>query len=269
MRVAASLLLSMLSCTALHATAISHPTFILVHGALMDSTVWTAVQSQLQNAGYNVLTMDVPGRADDGIPARDVTLESAAAKLCKVADMQVGAVIVVGHSESGAVITQALDQCAYKIKSLVYLAAVAPLPGEKTFDDLSQQDNDNFDKCVTLSKDRSVMNVNEQAPLKAMFMADATDGQAQRAIHNMVAEPVALANATLHYPLSVFRAKPKFYIETSNDLIIAPATQQKIENKIQPRSIFILNSSHSPFVSQPKQVADALINISNLVKEGS
>ena len=42
------------------------PTLILVHGALFTSSVWIAVQSYLQNHGYNVVTLDVPGRAGDG-----------------------------------------------------------------------------------------------------------------------------------------------------------------------------------------------------------
>src|SRR5580658_1834553 len=152
--------LGLLFSATLHAATISHPTFVLVHGALLTSNSWISVQSQLQNAGYNVVTVDVPGRADDGLDARQVTLDDAAAKVCKVAAMQVNSVILVGHSQGGAVITQALDQCAHKIKSLVYVAAVAPLSGENVFQDLSQEDNDNFASCTLYSKDNNVYKVN-------------------------------------------------------------------------------------------------------------
>jgi pimeloyl-ACP methyl ester carboxylesterase len=37
-------------------------TFVLVHGALFTSTGWAKTQNALQNEGYNVVTLDVPGR---------------------------------------------------------------------------------------------------------------------------------------------------------------------------------------------------------------
>lgn len=246
--------------------AISHPTFVLVHGALLTSSSWMSVQSQLQKAGYNVVTVDVPGRADDGADVSRLTLDDAAAKVCKVASLQVHSVILVGHSQAGGIITQALDQCATKIKSLVYVAAVAPLSGETVFQDLKQQDENNFARCTFYNKDTNVYKVNFNGPLKEMFMADATEAQAERAIHNMVDEPGGFGDATAHYPVGVFKAKPKFYIATSQDRIISPQTQNQIINKIMPIKVYTIESSHSPFLSQPKLLADDLINIANQIK---
>lgn len=241
------------------------PTFILIHGALFTSQSWIAVQSQLQNAGYNIVTVDVPGRAGDGIPPAQVTLDQAADKVCKVAALQKGKVILVGHSQGGAIITQALNNCAPKIKALVYVAAVAPLNGEMTFQDLSQQDNDNFDKCAFLDSEQKVFKINDKGPIKEMFMADASADAAQRAIHNMVPEPSSLGEATLHYPEAVFNAMPKFYLETLQDNIISPASQEKIINKIHPRKIYTLNTSHSPFLSQARLLSQYLIEIAGML----
>src|SRR5437763_179903 len=92
---------SLLFCSMVNATTLSHPTFVLVHGALLTSNSWIAVQSQLQNAGYNVVTVDVPGRAEDGVKPDQVTLDKAAEKVCKVASLQVNSVVLVGHSQGG------------------------------------------------------------------------------------------------------------------------------------------------------------------------
>lgn len=265
MRSVKLLAMGLLCSGTLHA-AISHPTFVLVHGALLTSSSWMAVQSDLQSAGYNVVTVDVPGRAEDGVDPRGVTLDDAAAKVCKVVSMQVNSVILVGHSQGGGVITQAVDNCAAKIKSLVYVAAVAPLNGEHVFDALSQTDNDNFGQCAALDKDGSLYKINYQGPIHAMFMADASNEQADRAIHAMVSEPAALGDGTLHYNTDVFNAKPKFYIETLQDKIIALETQRNIEKKIKPNKIYSMNSSHSPFISQHRQLAENLINIANQIK---
>lgn len=267
MRFSKLLFLGLCYSATLSAFAVNHPTFLLVHGALLTSDSWIAVQSKLQTAGYNVVTVDVPGRADDGLSPRDINLEMAAKKICDVAAMQVNSVILVGHSQGGAVINQALAHCAYKIKSLVYVAAVSPLSGEKTFDDLSQADNDNFDKCTLIDKDQAVAKVNYTGPLKEMFMADANDQQTDRAIHTMVAEPVALGEATLSFPMDIFKTKPKFYIETLNDKIISITTQRKIEKKINPSDSYTIASSHSPFLAHADVLARDLINIANRVKE--
>ena len=53
-------------------------TLVLVHGALLTSSAWMPVQNYLQNHGYNVVTLDVPGRAEDDVPAKAVSLEMSA-----------------------------------------------------------------------------------------------------------------------------------------------------------------------------------------------
>lgn len=239
-------------------------TFVFVHGALFTSLSWMAVQSRLQNAGYNVVTMDVPGRAQDGVDPFDVTLSSAVNKLCKVLSQQPKPVILVGHSQGGAVITQALDQCASRIRALVYVAAVAPANGDTVFQDLSKSDNKNFDRCVTYDRDDNVFRVNNSGPLKEMFMADAPVKAAESSIHSMVDEPARIGEAVLHYPEQVFSATPKFYIETRYDKIISFATQEKIVRKIKPQKVYAMNASHSPFLSQPALLAQHLIDIAKL-----
>ena len=237
------------------------PTFILVHGALFTSSVWIGVQSYLQNNGYNVVTLDVPGRADDGIDPNNVTLSLAANKVCKVVEMQQSPVILLGHSQGGAIITQAVDQCGSRINGLVYVAAVVPLNGETAFQDLSNQDNANFDKCATFDAKANVVQINYNGPIKEMFMADATSIQSEQAIHNMVPEPANIGNETLHYDKHVFDSIPKFYIETQNDKIISLETQKKIEAKIKLNKIYSMQTSHSPFLSQPKLLGMYLIEI--------
>lgn len=239
------------------------PTLILVHGALFTSSVWIAVQSYLQNHGYNVVTLDVPGRADDGISPQKATLFLAANKVCKVVEMQQMPVILVGHSQSGAVITQAINQCGSYVKGLVYVAAVVPLNGETAFQDLSNQDNENFDKCAILDAENNIFQINFNGPIKEMFMADASIIQANQVIHSMVPEPASIGSDTLHYDKQIFDAIPKFYIETQNDKIISLETQKKIESKIKFKKIYSIKASHSPFLSQPKLLGNHLIEITD------
>lgn len=241
------------------------PTLILVHGALLTSSAWMSVQSYLQTHGYNVVTVDLPGRADDDIPASDVSIYSSAEKLCQVAELQQGQVVLVGHSQGGAVITQATHRCGSKIKALVYVAAVIPLNGEKAFDMLNDEDGRNFDKCATLDKNTGLYKINYDGPLKEMFMDDATTEQARRAINNMTAEPVRIGDEVLKYNEKIFSMIPKFYIETTDDKIISFATQKNIQSKVQLKKIYTMKTGHSPFVSQPKKLGGYLTEIVDFV----
>ena len=260
------LLISLFAFTNCYAnTHDKKPTLILVHGALLTSNSWIGVQSYLQNHGYNVLTVDMPGRAEDGIDPKTITLNSAVDKLCQVVNLQHGKVILGGHSQGGAVITQALAKCGDRIKGLIYIAAVAPLSGENVFAMLNDQDNNDFNQCATLNTNSGLYEINYQGPLKEMFMDDATLIQANKAINNMAPEPAAIGDGVLEYDATLFNQIPKFYIQTTKDRIISLDTQKKIQAKIKLNKVYTMDTGHSPFVSQPqilgKNLADAIDSI--------
>ncbi|MGV3739842.1 MAG: alpha/beta fold hydrolase, partial [Gammaproteobacteria bacterium] len=200
-------------------------TFLLVHGALFTSSVWAPVQSYLQNNGYNVITVDTPGRLNDGVSSQQATLAAAVQKVCQVAQAQNNPVILIGHNQAGAIITQATANCPQQIKALVYIAAVVPFPGERPFDVLSDQDNHNFDVSAPLDNNTGLSIPDRKAPIQTLFMADAQPEEAQRAILNMVPEPIIFAYNVLDYNLETFQKFPKYYIKTSNDFIISPESQ--------------------------------------------
>lgn len=243
------------------------PTIVMVHGALLTSGSWMPVQSYLQNKGYNVVTLDVPGRAEDNLAASDITFDMATQKVCNVVELQNGPVVLVGHSQAGALITQALEKCGDKIKSLVYVAAVVPLNGEQVFQMLSPQDNANFDRCATLDESTSLYKINPTGPIKEMFMADASRAQSERAIHYMTDEPSHIGDGTLHYDTEKFKAIPKFYIKTLNDKIISAETQTAILSKVKMEETYSMSTGHSPFVSQPQQLGKYITHIVDKVSE--
>ncbi|STX29183.1 acetoin dehydrogenase E2 subunit dihydrolipoyllysine-residue acetyltransferase [Legionella beliardensis] len=241
----------------------THPTLLLVHGALLTSGIWAPVQSYLQNHHYNVVTVDIPGRAEDDISAKEATLYQAAKKVCDVARMQYGPVILVGHSQGGAVINQAINECETKIKALIYVAAVVPLNGEKPYQLLSEEDNEHFDSCTQLDEKSGLYKINYNGPLKEMFMADASLEQVQHATANMVPEPIIIGENLLHFPEDTFEKIPKFYIETTEDKIISPKTQQRMRSRIHFIHSYSLQSSHSPFISKSKQLSRLLMGIAD------
>lgn len=239
----------------------SQPTIILVHGALLTSSVWEPVQSYLQNNGLNVATIDTPGRVKDGIDPKSATLTAAVTKLCKVINAQDNSVLLVAHSQAGSIITQATHTCGEKIKGLVYIAAVVPFPNEIVFSLLSEENNYNFDIAAPIDNDLGVSIPNLKGPLKELFIGNVSDEDANHAINNMVSEPIILGESSLHYDLNKLKMIPKFYVKTLKDKIISPETQNKYISRIEFKSIYSIDSGHSPFVTHPHLLAKYLEEI--------
>ncbi len=91
---------------------------VLVHGGFVDGSGWQGVYNILQQHGYRVSIVQNP----------TLSLEDDVAVTKRVIAAQPGAVILVGHSYGGAVITQAGNDP--KVAGLVYIAAFAPDAGE-------------------------------------------------------------------------------------------------------------------------------------------
>jgi len=95
---------------------------VLVHGAFADGSSWAKVIAILQAKGYNVTAVQNPLTS----LADDVAATNRALALQK------GRVILVGHSWTGAVITEAgVDPT---LAGLVHVAAFAPAADEASGD---------------------------------------------------------------------------------------------------------------------------------------
>src|SRR5580692_3967286 len=87
---------------------------VLVHGLFADGSSWTEVIARLQVAGLNVTSVQNPL----------TTLPEAVASAQRVLARQDGPTVLVGHSFSGMIVTEA--GMHPNVSALVYVAARAP-----------------------------------------------------------------------------------------------------------------------------------------------
>src|ERR1700755_3064987 len=87
---------------------------VLVHGLFADGSCWTEVIARLQARGLNVTSVQNPL----------TTLPEAVASAQRVLDRQDGPTVLVGHSFSGMIVTEA--GVHPNVSALVYVAARAP-----------------------------------------------------------------------------------------------------------------------------------------------
>src|SRR5271163_1739380 len=93
-------------------------TVLLVHGAWADGSSWSKLIPLLEAKGLHVVAVQNPL----------TSLVDDVATTKRAIALQDGAVLLVGHSYGGAVITEAGNDP--KVKGLVYVAAFAPGDGE-------------------------------------------------------------------------------------------------------------------------------------------
>ncbi|MBA3880733.1 MAG: alpha/beta hydrolase [Sphingobium sp.] len=214
---------------------------VLVHGAFADGSSWAEVVAHLQAADLRVIAVQNPLTS----LAEDVaTTQRALAKM-------EGPTVLVGHSYGGVVITQAgVDP---KVSALVYVAALAPEPGED-FESVAA----NFppspggasfrvhDGFLSLDPDGFVHD----------FMPDVDPARARvlAAVQGPVAAPLFSEKTTE----TAWRDKPCFYALSTHDRLIAPEMQRFLADRMGATTIE-LEASHATPVSRPREIAELII----------
>ena len=230
--------------------SVPQKTVVLVHGAFADSTSWEKVIPLLKKKGLNVVAVQSPLSS----LANDVDAVK------KAIDAAPGQVILVGHSWGGTVITQAGNN--EKVTALVYVAAFAP------------------------SKDQSVNDMLKDFPKPEWFGSVKVDSRGfltlpPEAVGTFFAQDLPAAKvktiAVTQGPINskafddkvtetAWSSKPSFYIVAAQDRIIN-AEFEKLMAKNIGATTTILQSSHVPMLSKPKEVADVIIAASGMSKK--
>ena len=210
---------------------------VLVHGGFVDGSGWSQVYRGLRKDGYSVAVVQNPTTS----LAEDV----AATKLA--ISRQSGAVILVGHSYGGAVITEAGTDP--NVKGLVYIAAFAPDKGESV-QTLIANPPPGAPVPPLLPPQNGFLFLDrakfagafaaDVPPAEAAFMADSQVPWSVNALTGAVTEPA-------------WRSKRSWYLVTTEDKMIPPPAQRQMAKRAG--SVVVeTKGSHAIYVSQPQAV---------------
>lgn len=215
---------------------------LLVHGAFHGGWCWERLLPELAGRGLRAEAVDLPFTT----PEADRETVTAA-----IEGMAAGGepVVVVGHSFGGAVITAAAGGAGGRpaASHLVYLTAIMQEPG----------------RPIDLGQTPGLAAVRMEGETASVDPASATVAFYHRC-HPKDAEWAtarlrAMPTATLAAPPPdhvAWRHVPSTYIVCTDDQIIDP-TQQRVM-AAQAGAIVELDSDHSPFLSCPADLAEAL-----------
>jgi pimeloyl-ACP methyl ester carboxylesterase len=225
------------------------PTIVLVHGAFADGSSWQHLIPLLEHDGYPVIAVQNPLSS----LSDDITTTK------RVIDAQAGPVIVVGHSYGGAVITAAAAQNAH-IKGLVYIAAFAPEVNETVG---AFGDRYPAPLNAALKPDAAGFLYVDRAQFHAQVAADIPEAEAR--VMAATQKPVNSTVFAASVDRAAWKTVPSWYVVTANDHAINPDLERFYAKRMHA-TVTEVKSSHVPFISHPRAVADVIERAAASVK---
>ncbi|MBW4091690.1 MAG: alpha/beta hydrolase [Proteobacteria bacterium] len=224
---------------------------VLVHGAFENSSSWSKVIAILQKCGVNVVAVQNPA----------TSLAAAVQNTRRVIESQDGAVVLVGHSFGGVVITEAGNDD--RVRALVYVAAASPDSGQSGLDEAAA-----YPKPALLSH----LFVDGQgfAYATEQGMRDLAQDlpKAERDILMATQGPIALSAFEDKVTYAAWLDKPVWSVVADNDQAISPQEQTDAALRMKAK-VRHVNSSHLVMLSAPEQVAEVILEAYRVVGDGS
>jgi pimeloyl-ACP methyl ester carboxylesterase len=216
-------------------------TVVLVHGGFVDGSGWQGVYEHLKKDGYSVSVVQNP----------TLSLEGDVAATKQVIDAQSEAVILVGHSYGGAVITEAGTDP--KVAALVYITAFAPDAGESVNTLIADPPPGAPVPPILPPQDGFLLLDREK--FHASFAGDLSAEQAAFMADSQVPWGVDALSGTISEP--AWRSKPSWYLIATEDRMIPPPAQREMSGRAGSTVVEVAGS-HSIYVSKPEAVADLI-----------
>ncbi len=272
-------------------------TFVLVHGAWHNSLHWGRTAQHLAGLGHRVVCVDLPGHglnarfsaayvtgdakafATEPSPVRDVGLEDCASAVIDVLKSLQGGPrpILVGHSMGGGVITRVGELAPEQVGRLVYLSAYCPIRLKKP---------SLYDTLPEAKKEHAKpYHLGDPAALGAVRINPRGDMQYLEGVHANFYQDVAFQDflpfafaLTPDLPLKLWTSEiattrerwgrlPRTYLRCTLDRAVDIALQDLMireADEFTPGNPFeqkTLETSHSPFASQPVRLAELLASL--------
>jgi pimeloyl-ACP methyl ester carboxylesterase len=216
-------------------------TIVLVHGAWADGSCWSNVILPLQRHGLKVICAPIPL----------TSLTDDVAALSRALERTNGPLVLAGHAYAGAVIAATPEK---RVKSLVYVAALAPDEGETVAKVFYREEPP--PEAPKLAPDpHGLLWVPEDGFRRAVAHKASAD---QLSIMAAVQRPIALRCIEEPAPAPAWKTKPSWFLLAEEDRMINPKTQRFMANRMGA-NVRSQRVDHTPMYTEPELVIDVIL----------
>ncbi len=273
---------------------------LLVHSGWHSSSAWTPLLPHLLVAGHRPLAIDLPahglnalfpagyleagqpGLAQAPSPVAGTTLEAAADATVRALQVLRSSgdrpIVLVSHSSSGAVATMAAEKEPDLVDHLVYVAAVVPtlMPTIAEYGALPEYGSPTMDGLVVSDPSSTgALRLNPRSTdpgyrdlLRTKMFADVDHDTFEAAANALVPDqPIRFISDSVEASAQRWGSIPRTFVLTLADRSLAPEIQRRIISDADtfasdhPFDVRELDSSHSPYLSQPGALAAIIHNV--------
>jgi pimeloyl-ACP methyl ester carboxylesterase len=273
---------------------------LLLHGFWHGTWCWSEVLARLAGAGRRALAVDMAGHglrarrpaavtarpfdpaalATEASPTAGTGLDEAAALLISQVRALGGGtpVIAVAHSMGGNVLTRAVQDTPGLFAHAVYVTAFMPASGVPAAAYIFAPENEGDLAGASLVADPAKiggLRLDPSSPdpgyhqqLRDAFYGDVDPAVADAAIALISPDaPAGIAGGATTLTAGGWGSVRRSYVVCTRDRALQPAMQRKFIADADaafpgnPVTVHTLESSHSPFLSMPDDLADILLGL--------
>jgi pimeloyl-ACP methyl ester carboxylesterase len=237
--------------------------FVLIHGGFHGAWCWTRTVSELERLGHEAVAIDLPGhgeRVDE-----EPTVSNRRDAIVSV--LQPGDVLV-GHSGGGLDVTVAADAATDLVSHVVYLAAGFPREGRTYVEAIGMRDADDREPMADPTDNLRYLHFAEDGAMTfaslegawEFFYHDCDEATARWAFERLGPERIGeMATTPVSIPRFWAADLPRSYILCLQDRSKPRWLSDVVAKRLGVEQLMI-DTSHSPFLSRPRELAELLVH---------
>jgi pimeloyl-ACP methyl ester carboxylesterase len=235
--------------------------FVLIHGGFHGAWCWTRLVQELERLGHRALAIDLPGHGQRRAEAS--TLENRTDAITGV--LQSGDVLV-GHSGGGFDITLAANRAPDRVRHLIYLAAGLPIEGRPLVEATGgasetgkiERLNETISSTSLRQTQDGRLEWTDKESAAALFYHDCSRETVDWAFARFSPAPPDILVHPVTLTAYWAAELPRSYVLCLQDRALPFATAMRFAGRLGVVPHF-MDTSHSPFLSQPAALAQILI----------
>ena len=227
-------------------------TYVLIHGAYQGGWIWKPVAARLRAGGHLVYAPSLDGCGERRHSVRPgITVGSHAREMAELlVSEDLSDVVLVGTSSGGMVIVKAAELARERIARLVFVDALALLPGERV-DEIVKRTAPNETNDITTSPTK--------ADAESRLFRDLDEPLRRWALARITPHPVAALEAPMEPTTFWEQAWPATVIRCRRAANPPESHQRRTAERLKA-AWHGLDTGHYPMLSEPEALTRLLLS---------